>query len=91
MKIHKAERPRVEEVLATEGDMDEVVAAVFERCIDLALEREWYVAVMRIDGQSYVYGPYETQTVAKRETNRIVSPGPGPAEIQIRRMYRVRE
>jgi len=71
--------------------MDDVVAGVFERCVDIALAREWHVAVMLIDGQSYLFGPYETQSVAKRETNKMVSPGPGPAEIQIRRMYRVRE
>lgn len=93
MKIRKAERKPLEDLLSQEADMDSMVEAVFATATDLALERDWYMTgVFDTDAdQYYWYGPYESEAQARRAMEKLVSPGPSLLVYSIRRLYKINE
>lgn len=91
MKIRKDERKYMEDVLSTEGDLDEVVGAAFATAADLLLAREWYVLLLSDGYMTYLYGPYESEAVARKDQKKFVAAGPGTTTAQIRKMYRLNE
>jgi len=92
VRIHKAERAPVEEILNAEAqDLDEVVEQVFDRVTDLMLSRDWYVIRAVDDHMAYHWGPYESEAKAKKALGMLVSPGPEPLKASIVKMYRIKE
>lgn len=81
----------MEAVLSEENDLDTVVEVAFATAVDVALARDWYVAAVKDGPVIYLFGPYESEAVGKREMKKIVSAGPEPMTYTIRKMYKVNE
>lgn len=91
MKIRKGERPSMEAVLTREDDLDTVVELAFATAVDVAMTRDWYVAIVQDKGGTYLFGPYESEAKAKQDMKRMVSAGPEPSTLIIRKMYKLNE
>jgi hypothetical protein len=91
-KVRKAERPAIEAVLQNEGDMDEIVAAVFATVADLMMARDWYTLVVNDPPVVYLFGPYESAATATREAKKLTSTRKDrPLEAMVRQLYKVQE
>lgn len=92
LRIRKAERVALEAVLQQEGDLDEVVASAFAVSADLLMSRDWYTLVVNDPPVVYLFGPYESESVALRASKSLVSTRKDRAlEVQVRKLYKIQE
>lgn len=92
MRVRKQEREHLEAVLNQEGDLDEVVAAVFATCADLIMARDWYTLAVNDPPVVYLFGPYESEAAAVRASKGLVSTRKDrPLEAQVRKLYKIQE
>lgn len=89
IRIRKEDREQIEAVLSQEADMDHVVEAVFTTVSGLLMDRDWYMLITDMGvGQPLLYGPYESESVAKRVAASMVAPGPEPGRYSVHRIRR---
>lgn len=89
IRIRKDDRAKIETVLSQDGDMDQVVEDVFTTVSELLMERDWHMLITDMGvGQPLLYGPYESESVAKRVAESMVAPGPQPGRYSIHRIRR---
>lgn len=89
MKILKADRPHLEALLTQEADLDAMVDAVFTTSVDLALARAWYIILMYVGTTPFLFGPYESEAVAKRHVATLTAGNTEERGVyQIRRIFR---
>jgi hypothetical protein len=89
MRILKADRPHLEALLTQEADLDAMVDAVFATSVDLALARSWYIILMFTGDTPWLFGPYESEAVAKKHAATLRAGNTEDRGVyQIRRIFR---
>ena len=90
MRSRKTEREALKKVISQPSEdiedvLNEGVTAVLTSFMD---SREFYVVGMQTGGGGTgLFGPYLSHAEAKRALSGLVSPGPGPAQAGIWKLY----
>lgn len=90
MRIRKAERDALEAALSADNDsLDAVVDTVWNLFQRWLAEREWFTTVAKLgvsDDSYLLFGPYASDSEARKAARGLVSPGPLPG---VARVYRL--